>query len=100
MTTTDVEIAEATVTSKGQITVPGAVRKLLNLSTGDRLKFVTTKGGQIVLRPRKRRSILDIARENPIRLGDAGKNLDKLIDDAITEAVSERGRRGRGKSRA
>jgi antitoxin PrlF len=40
----------ATVTSKGQITVPLAVRKRLGLKTGDRLEFIN-EGGTIVIRP-------------------------------------------------
>ena len=31
--------AEATVTSKGQITIPSAIRKKLNLETGSKLRF-------------------------------------------------------------
>ncbi len=32
----------ATLTSKGQITIPASVRKQLSLHTGDRLSFVVT----------------------------------------------------------
>lgn len=38
-------MATATVTSKGQITVPASVRNSLRLQSGDRIEFVeTTKG--------------------------------------------------------
>jgi antitoxin PrlF len=40
----------ATVTSKGQITVPLSVRRRLGLKVGDRLEFIS-KGGEITLRP-------------------------------------------------
>jgi antitoxin PrlF len=40
----------ATVTSKGQITVPLAVRKRLGLKEGDQLEFVN-EGGATVVRP-------------------------------------------------
>jgi antitoxin PrlF len=40
----------ATVTSKGQITVPLAVRKRLGLKEGDRLEFVN-EGGTTIVRP-------------------------------------------------
>jgi antitoxin PrlF len=47
----------ATVTSKGQVTVPIAVRNRLGLKEGDRLAFVS-QGGEIVLR-------LDRGQHNP-----------------------------------
>ena len=40
----------ATVTSKGQITVPLAIRKRLGLKTGDRIEFIN-EGGTIIVRP-------------------------------------------------
>ena len=40
----------ATLTSKGQITVPIAIRNRLGLVEGDRVEFVT-EGGQTVMRP-------------------------------------------------
>jgi antitoxin PrlF len=40
----------ATVTSKGQITVPLAVRKRLGLKEGDRLEFIN-EGGTMIVRP-------------------------------------------------
>jgi antitoxin PrlF len=40
----------ATVTSKGQITVPLEVRNRLGLKEGDRLEFIT-EAGQTVIRP-------------------------------------------------
>jgi antitoxin PrlF len=33
-------MASATLTSKGQITVPAEIRKLLNLKAGDRIEFI------------------------------------------------------------
>lgn len=44
-------MATATVTSKGQITIPVTVRRKLGVSTGDRVEFVESAGGQIVLVP-------------------------------------------------
>ena len=35
----------ATLTSKGQMTVPKAVREALGLTTGDRVQFVEHEGG-------------------------------------------------------
>ncbi len=52
-------MSEATVTSKGQITIPADVRKALGLSTGERVVFTRVEDGTIVMRS-KTRSILDL----------------------------------------
>jgi len=44
----------ATITSKGQVTVPSAVRRELGLRDGDGLEF-TVSNGQAVVRPIKPR---------------------------------------------
>jgi AbrB family looped-hinge helix DNA binding protein len=41
----------ATVTSKGQLTLPKAIRDLLRLGAGDRVDFVVKDDGTVVLRP-------------------------------------------------
>lgn len=38
-------MSTATVTSKGQITIPADVRRRLGLETGDRVEFVQVEGG-------------------------------------------------------
>jgi antitoxin PrlF len=42
-------VATATVTSKGQVTIPAAVRKALGLDTGSRIEFVETGKGQFAI---------------------------------------------------
>ncbi|MGA7380527.1 MAG: AbrB/MazE/SpoVT family DNA-binding domain-containing protein [Terriglobales bacterium] len=42
-------MAAATVTSKGQITVPKAVRTALGIDAGDRIEFVETEKGQFAI---------------------------------------------------
>lgn len=44
-------MAAATLTSKGQITVPKEVRRFLSLGTGDRLDFIIEQDGEIRLKP-------------------------------------------------
>ena len=41
----------ATITSKGQITLPKAVRELLHVDTGDQVDFVVNELGDVIVRP-------------------------------------------------
>lgn len=41
----------ATVTSKGQITIPKEVRKRLRLESGDRVSFIVEADGRVLLQP-------------------------------------------------
>jgi len=41
----------STVTSKGQTTIPGEIRRLLKLKPGDRIAFVVEADGKVVLVP-------------------------------------------------
>jgi AbrB family looped-hinge helix DNA binding protein len=45
-------MSTATLTSKGQITVPKEVRDALHLEPGTKLQFRVTKDREIVMRPR------------------------------------------------
>ncbi|HVA26530.1 MAG TPA: AbrB/MazE/SpoVT family DNA-binding domain-containing protein [Chloroflexota bacterium] len=47
---------KATLTSKGQITVPKAIRDSLNLKPGDQLLFLPDDGGAYI-RPMAKRSV-------------------------------------------
>jgi len=42
-------VATATLTSKGQITVPKSVREALGLDSGDRVEFVETEKGEFAI---------------------------------------------------
>lgn len=44
-------MAIARLTSKGQITIPKAVRDTLGLHAGDKLEFVVKQNGDIFVRP-------------------------------------------------
>ena len=76
--------------------MPNDLRKALDISAGDRLRFVQPPGGSIRLEARKRRRIVDFACANAFRAGEVGIDLDKTIDEAITLAMEERERRSRG----
>lgn len=42
-------MATATLTSKGQITIPAAIRASMNLESGSRVEFVETGKGQFLI---------------------------------------------------
>jgi AbrB family looped-hinge helix DNA binding protein len=44
-------VAIATVTSKGQVTIPKSIRDALRLHTGDKLEFIVTQEGDTLVRP-------------------------------------------------
>lgn len=52
-------MSEATITSKGQVTIPADIRKALGLSAGERVVFTRLEDGTTVMRG-KTRSILDL----------------------------------------
>jgi len=53
-------MASATVTSKGQTTIPKDIRAAANLKPGDRIHFTVLADGTIIVRV-KNRSIRDIS---------------------------------------
>ena len=48
-------MALATLTNKGQVTIPKSVRDSLRLHPGDKLEFVINKNGEALFRPVTRR---------------------------------------------
>ena len=52
--------AEATLTSKGQVTVPREIRVRLGLESGDKLVFTLLSDGTVVMRAKTRR-LIDLA---------------------------------------
>ena len=85
-------MAVATMTSKGQLTVPKEIRDRLGLAPGDKVELVPC--GERAVTMRKRRSV-------PLRelFGSLPTNGGKLtveeMDDAIAAAVTERHERSR-----
>jgi AbrB family looped-hinge helix DNA binding protein len=53
-------MALAKVTAKGQVTIPAAVRKSLDIKEGDDLLFEVSEGGEARIRVVKRRSLMDL----------------------------------------
>ncbi|MBI3200191.1 MAG: type II toxin-antitoxin system PrlF family antitoxin [Myxococcales bacterium] len=76
----------ATVTSKGQITLPKRIRVLLRLEEGDRVAFRERPDGSVVIEP----ETLDLmSMEGRIRPPARGISLDEM-DAAIRRAVTKR----------
>ncbi len=47
-------MAIATMTNKGQVTIPKEVREIFGLHSGDKLDFSCEKGGRIIVTPIKK----------------------------------------------
>ena len=80
----------ATLTSKGQITIPSEVRKALNLQPGDRIDFFQDLDGRFVLSPRTG-SIRDL--EGCVPKLDYVPTIEEL-NQAVEAAVAEEYLRG------
>jgi AbrB family looped-hinge helix DNA binding protein len=84
----------ATVTAKGQITIPAAHRKAWGLRPGDRIAFDPPDSKPVTIEPKRKRSLFDALDELP-PLGLGRPFTQEDIEKAITEAVTEKDRRSR-----
>jgi antitoxin PrlF len=77
-------VSEATVTSKGQITIPKAVRDALGITPGDRIDFVDTgKGFLIVPVTRDLKSLCGMfkgRRKKPATVGEINAAIAEMGD--------------------
>lgn len=84
---------DATLTTKGQVTIPKPVRDHLKIDAGDRVSFFIQDDGTVVLKPRNRdvrelAGLLYRPRQRPISV--------KEMDEGIAEHVRAKfGRRRR-----
>ena len=83
---------EATLTTKGQVTIPKAVRDHLKLETGARVDFVIEGDGTVVLRPMTRHvrelaGLLYRPGRRPVSVQD--------LDESVREHAHTRFRRRR-----
>lgn len=81
-------MAEATLTSKGQLTIPKEIRELLHLRTGDHVSFRRAANGQVIMEPAPKVDIVALAG----RFKSMGTTLDD-VDLAIRAGWESRGRR-------
>lgn len=75
------QIQPTTITQKGQVTIPVEARRLLNLSSGDQVKFIVNKKKQeVTIKPTKRFSIMSLYGSLKPRIKYTGKdNIYKII---------------------
>ena len=89
-------MATATLTTKGQITIPREVRERLRLKTGDRIDFTVEPDGRVTLQPRRLPfedlfGILARPGKRPISV----REMDRAIETAVREQWERAGRRPR-----
>ena len=77
-------MATATLTSKGQVTIPLLLRERLRLKTGDRIDFVFSGEGAVTLRPKRIpfEELQGILR-SPKRRAVTVREMDKGIERAV-----------------
>ncbi len=86
-------MATATMTSKGQLTVPKSIREFLELEQGDTVELQPEEGGRVVLRKRRNLKIEDLFGILP----NNGVSLTlEEMDEAIGDYLVEKYRRARG----
>ncbi len=74
-------MASATLTSKGQVTLPKSVRERLGVEAGDRLEFIESEQGFLVVAAtRDIRSLKGIvsAPKKPVTVDDMNKAIEKM----------------------
>lgn len=79
-----------TITAKGQVTIPKAIREALQVDEGDRLLFVL-EGDRLVLTPIRRRPLRDLYGSLPATRPFPGE---EAIRQEVRAALGERMERG------
>lgn len=84
-------MATATITSKGQLTVPKEIRDRLGLKPGDRVEFVPSDDDRVVMRKRRTLSLDEVMGSLPTN--GITRTLEEMEEDlgrAIVESVMRR----------
>lgn len=85
-------MSTATLTSKGQITIPADVRRALNVQSGDRVEFVQVEPGRFEL-VAATRSVRELK-------GVFGKASRMVTIDEMNRAIAEQGARAAARRRS
>lgn len=83
------------LTSKGQVTIPAAVRHKLNIQPGDDLLFEINPDGEIKVRALKRKRLTELYASLPVQRPYPGKA--KVREEAAGELSRQILRRGKEK---
>ena len=78
---------KATLTSKGQLVIPKAIREHLGLGPGDKLDFILQDNGDVLIRP----AVEDVRRLKGL-LHRPGRS--PVSAEAMNRAIRQRGGRG------
>jgi bifunctional DNA-binding transcriptional regulator/antitoxin component of YhaV-PrlF toxin-antitoxin module len=87
----------ATLTTKGQLTLPRSIRDAWRLKAGDRIGFEILGDAEGRIEPQRRRSILEdldaltISLETPLRQEDIDEAIDADLDAKLSRAGWGRG---------
>lgn len=76
-------VLTATITSKGQVTVPADVREAMNVGAGDQLRFEPAGPDRINVRVLRRPTVDEVAGQ--LRKGARGDDLQTLRRDAYRQ---------------
>ncbi len=84
---------DATLTSKGQITIPSHIRKKLDLQPQDKLR-IEIKGDHLELRPVRKRDLMDLYQSvpSPEEKSTDIKEIRKSVQEEIGHNVAKEGR--------
>ncbi len=77
-------MSTATITSKGQITIPAEIRQALDLDAGDQITFVEIGPGKYAFTPVQKRSVTALK-------GMFGKSRRPVSIETMNAAIAKRG---------
>ncbi len=86
---------QATVTSKGQVTIPVEIRRQLGLDPTGKVAFVINSSGKVELRPVEY-TLETVMGSVPALKGRETVDFDDLIEEALEDMADEEVRKLRG----
>src|SRR3989441_13094610 len=90
-------MVKATITSKGQLTIPKRVRDDLGLATGDHVGFVADGRGSYKLKPIRTRSSAQGVCDRLVKPGAHAsvEDMERAVEDSVARRFVRAVRRGR-----